>query len=89
MPRVRAKLVVVSIKTNHWNPNQRVIELNAQYDESIPEDQRFQKATPSANFTATVDNPGAIDELRLGRAFYVDMIPCDEPLRPEFNEAHG
>ena len=42
---------------------------------SIPEDRRFNKATPSGEFWMQVDNPAALEVLKLGQVFYIDMIP--------------
>lgn len=35
----------------------RTFEFQAQYDESVPEEQRYARATPSGTITMTVDNP--------------------------------
>jgi hypothetical protein len=46
------------------------------YDESIPEDQRYAKATPSGTLTITVDNPAVVFEP--GASYYLDITPADE-----------
>jgi len=46
----------------------------AHYDNNIPEDTRFQKATPNAMFELVIDNPKAIEELEIGAYYYFDMI---------------
>lgn len=74
---VRAKFQVTSVKSFAWNPSSKEITLTPQYDTEIPEDQRFQKATPQGTFTMTVDNPAASDQLELGKFFYIDLTPVE------------
>ncbi|MBF4041901.1 hypothetical protein ISI04_08775 [Burkholderia pseudomallei] len=50
---------------------------NCEYDMNTPEDQRFQKATPSGLLELQIDNPAAIEQLVIGRAYYFDMTPAD------------
>jgi hypothetical protein len=77
---VRAKFTVTAITRNSWDNGRGArITLAPQYDSSIPEDQRFAKATPSGEFWMQVDNPAAIDALPLGHTFYVDFTPVTEP----------
>lgn len=76
---IRAKLVVSKIAQSNWNKNQREITFSAQYDQSIPEDQRFFSATPSATFTMQVDNPVVIEEFALDKAFYIDFVAVEKP----------
>jgi len=52
------------------------ITLTAQYDSSIEEDRRFAVATPSGQITMYVTNPAAIEQLQLGKFFYVDFSEC-------------
>lgn len=68
---VRAKFTVQSI-TEYQYGGKKVV-LAPQYDESIPEDQRFAKATPGGEFSMFIDNPAALDQLKLGKAFYIDL----------------
>lgn len=80
MANVRAKLKVTSI-TEHagWagSKGPKEIKLTAQYDQSIPEDQRFQDATPSGELRMVVNNPAALEQLQLGRDFYLDLVPVE------------
>jgi len=46
-----------------------------QYDTSIPEDQRFAKASPSGKFEIMVDNPAVHDQFKVGQAYYFDATP--------------
>ena len=52
------------------------IELNAEYDPDTPEDQRFQKATPTGGMSITIENPAMIDAFKPGESYYVDLTPA-------------
>lgn len=71
---VRAKLTAESITTNRYG--QKIIKFQTQYDTSIPEDQRFMKATPSGSAEFWIDNPWALEQFNLGDAYYVDFSPA-------------
>lgn len=73
---VRAKLVVTEITQLQYGKR---IRFAAQYDSSIPEDQRFQKATPSGFAEFQIDNEGASDQFAIGKPYYVDFTPADQP----------
>lgn len=77
---VRAKFQVQKIARTAWG-NGVEITLSPQYDTSIPEDQRFAKATPSGSITMYIDNPPASEFLELGKYFYVDFtrVPESQP----------
>ena len=70
---VRAKFKVTSIKSFDYSEISKEIVLTPQCDESIPEDRRFNAATPSGEFRMTVNNPVAIEQLQLGKTFYIDL----------------
>lgn len=77
---VRAKFQVESITERHYAPGispQKTVRLSPRYDESIPEDQRFMKATPGGSFEMIVENPAALEQLVPGRYFYIDLTPCE------------
>jgi hypothetical protein len=79
---VRAKFAVLSIKEIKWSPkanSQFEVGLAAQYDPTIPEDQRFLEATPSASVTMTINNPEALAYFKLGGQFYADFTAIEEP----------
>lgn len=67
---VRAKLTLTAVTEMLYGKRLR---FDAQYDSSIPEDQRFQKATPSAHAEFQIDNPAALEQFKLGAAYYVDF----------------
>jgi len=73
---VRAKLCLTSVTTQCWNPNSKKLHFDTQYDDSIPEDQRFYDATPSGNFEMLVNNPAALAQFELGKMYYVDVTPA-------------
>jgi hypothetical protein len=69
---VRAKLTLTAVIETMYGKS---VRFSAQYDSSIPEDQRFQKATPSASAEFQIDNPAALEQFKLGDAYYVDFSP--------------
>lgn len=79
--KIRAKFQVESVSRTYWGAF--MVKLSARYDESIPEDQKFSEATPSASVEMHVENPKAQEEFALGRIFYVDFTPADETKKGE------
>jgi len=73
---VRAKFQVQRVTDVVWGGKE--ITLAPQYDPSIPEDQRYAKATPSGEIKLYIDNPGAADQLALGKFFYVDFTEVEQ-----------
>jgi len=66
------------VSTNADNPAVNVY-LEPRYDPGkSPEDVSFSKATPSGKLEFLCTNPAAIDQLKEGQSFYVDLIPIDE-----------
>ncbi|WP_395119651.1 hypothetical protein ACFCQI_01675 [Rhodanobacter sp. FW102-FHT14D06] len=74
---VRAKFRLDTISTHSWHAGARTLKFSAQYDTSIPEDQRFQEATPSGTFEMLCTNPVANAQFELGKAYYFDITPAD------------
>lgn len=76
---VRAKMTLQSITEEHWGPGEgqstKYLNFTCTYDASLPEDQRFQKATPSGSAKFQVDNPAALEQFVAGQAYYVDFMP--------------
>lgn len=70
---VRAKLVLTESTDLHWGGKR--LKFEARYDSSIPEDQRFQQATPNASAEFLIDNPSALAQFKIGDAYYVDFSP--------------
>lgn len=75
MEKTRCKFLVTAITRTNWSPTGATLKLDTVYDSTIPEDQRFAKATPSGHIEISVDNPAAVEFLELGKAFYVDFVP--------------
>jgi hypothetical protein len=75
---VRAKFTVTEKTQFAWSKDSVKIRLTPVYDTSIPEDQRFAKATPSGEFWMQVDNPSAAEALVLGKTYYIDLTPAEE-----------
>jgi hypothetical protein len=73
--KVRALFTVNRIESVQYASNytQKAVILTAQYDESIPEEQRFQKATPSGDIKMVIDNEAALAEFAPGKKFYVEF----------------
>lgn len=77
---VRAKLKLTSVTEASYGRGStpvKTLKFSAQYDNSIPEDQRFQKATPSGSCELQIDNPRAVEQFVLGNDYYVDFSPAE------------
>jgi hypothetical protein len=75
---VRAKIRCNSELTSRWTPGgptQRAYEFSAVYDTSIPEDQRYAAATPSASLKIVVDNAAVAFEP--GSNYYIDFTKAE------------
>jgi hypothetical protein len=77
MPKVRGKFKVTEITRSHHNPAAAKIKLEAVYSNS-PEDNSYSAATPNGTIQMYLNNPAAIDDLPLGKSFYVDFTPIEE-----------
>ena len=73
---VRAKLFLASEETHSWGG--KTLKFETRYDPTIPEDQRFQKATPTGSITMLVDNPAALAHFKLGQHYFVDFSPAPQ-----------
>ena len=74
---VRAKFVCQEIRHMYYNPASRTVVLRPQYDQTIEEDRRFAKATPSGEMTMYIDNPPAAEFFELGKTYYLDFSKAD------------
>lgn len=73
---VRAKMRFSHLVITEYGPNttpQKQAVFCSVYDSSIPEDQKFQKATPWAEAKFNIDNPAALEQLVPGKAYYFDI----------------
>ena len=73
---VRAKFRLTEVTEMHFGAGKR-LKFTAEYDTSIPEDARFQKATPWGEFSMLVDNPAALEQFELGKPYYFDITPAE------------
>lgn len=72
---IRAKLKCTLENNRRYSvsgSSNREYEFHAVYDDSISEDQRFAKATPSATLKMFVDNPAV--NFVPGNLYYIDFI---------------
>lgn len=74
---IRAKMRLSSVVAQQWGGAQAIF--SCEYDNTIPEDQKFQVATPSGMAQFTIDNPAAINQLVIGKTYYFDITPVDPP----------
>ena len=77
---IRAKFKLVERIESTFHPDYpptTTVKFRAEYDETIPEDQCFLKATPWGEFSMTVDNPAALEQLIPGRYYYFDITRAD------------
>ncbi|CAJ8171666.1 hypothetical protein ISF62_18295 [Burkholderia pseudomallei] len=72
---VRCKMRLNAVVGQSWGGVKAVF--NCEYDNTIEEDRRFQKATPTGMLELQIDNPAAIEQLVIGKAYYFDMTPAD------------
>ena len=72
----RCKLQLSSIKSFMYSSKE--LQFQAIYDSTTPEDVRFAKATPSGNVTLMVDNPAVLEQMVIGKYYYVDISPVPE-----------
>lgn len=75
---VRCKMKLTEIHKLDYGQTRFVFQTF--YDSSIPEDQRFYKATPSGEIRLLVDNPKVIESYQVGKYYYFDSIPVPEPV---------
>ena len=74
---VRGKFTLTQM-TQGAGQTGRSLTFSPQYDPNLPEDQKYAKATPSGSLTMYVDNPPALEQLVLGKAYYLDLTPVVE-----------
>lgn len=69
---VRGKFVLTNMSQSAGATGRGLI-FTPQYDPGLPEDQKFSKATPSGKLEMYVDNAPALEQLQLGKAYYLDL----------------
>lgn len=76
---VRCKFRLIERTTTDWGGIR--LRFEARYDQSIPEDQRFCKETPSGHLEMTVrSSDNAAASFELGKDYYLDTTPVPEPV---------
>lgn len=79
MRAVRAKFRCMSVETFSTSvaapDGQRTYRFSAEYDESVPEDQRYARYTPMGSLSITVTNPAVLFEP--GKSYYLDFTPVE------------
>ena len=70
--QTRCKMKLTEVREYEYG-NKRFV-FQTQYDSSIPEDQRFYKETPSGIFEILVNNPRVIENMKLGKCYYLDLV---------------
>lgn len=74
---IRCKMRLENVFRQQWGSIKAFFQCS--YDNTIPEDQRFQKATPSGTAEFVIDNPKAAEQLVIGEYYYVDFHPVPKP----------
>lgn len=75
-PEVRAKFYVHEV-TEYQGGGKKVV-LNAMYDDGLPENKRFNKASPSGTLEVWIDNPPAAAKFTPGKRFYLDFTEAPD-----------
>lgn len=75
--KIRCKFVVTAVETPEgWAEPYANVTLEAHYDgEKSDEDVSFAKYTPSGTLKFACTNPAVLEQLKLGDAYYLDLIP--------------
>jgi hypothetical protein len=73
---IRCKMTLEAVISAQWGGVKAFYR--CVYDPKlIEEDVSFQKATPSGQAEFVVDNPKAIEQLVIGKSYYVDFTPVE------------
>ena len=72
---IRAKFQCCNVEPTGFGGSK--VTLLPIWDYTIPEDERFLKATPSGELTMVIDNPIAVEQLKPGKNFYLDLTETD------------
>lgn len=78
MNKTRCKFRCVSSEPQFEGSEGRKVVLETQYDQSLPEDQSFTRATPWGRMEVLIDNPAALAAMAFepGKCYYVDLTPA-------------
>ncbi len=72
---ILCKMRLNDVVSNVWGS--RKAFFYTEYDQSIPEDQSFTKATPTGSAEFVIDNPAATEQLVIGKSYYFTITPAD------------
>jgi hypothetical protein len=72
---IRAKMKLSAVVAQQWGGVKAIF--NCEYDPATPEDQRFNKATPTGLAEFVIDNPEVLPQLVIGKQYYFDMIAVE------------
>lgn len=72
----RCKFKLSEIRQVYYSEGKYLI-FRAEYDSSIPEDQRFMKDTPNASMEIFVKNPVILNNVELGKSYYFNITPAE------------
>lgn len=75
MEKVRCKFRCDEI--TKYSGESRKLVFVPQYDNTIPEDVQFAKATPSGKLEIVVQNPNIEDFFVPGKYYYFDAVKCE------------
>lgn len=80
MSVLRCKMRVTSVahyKDENGATSQEEVKLQAVYGAEGTDNAQWSKWTPSAQFSITINNPNAFNQLSKGHEFYVDFTPAE------------
>lgn len=72
---IRAKLMLDAVVAQQWGGAKAIFHCS--YDQNIPEDASFQKATPTGLAEFQIDNPAVMGKLVIGKSYYFDITPVE------------
>ena len=73
---VRCKMRLTSVIPQTWGGAQAIFQ--CEYDQKLcEEDASFQTATPSGEARFQIDNPKALEQLVIGKAYYFDVTAAE------------
>ncbi len=73
---IRAKMILESVIPYQYSGAQAIFRCS--YDHKAAEDVSFSKATPSGEARFQIDNPAALSQLVIGKAYYFDISEAAE-----------
>lgn len=68
---IRAKMRLSTVVGQTWGGAKAIF--HCEYDQNSEEDRSFCKATPSGMAEFQIDNPAALDMLKIGESYYFDI----------------